>query len=364
MAPTQTITAPWHILASDFFFLHPIIATFLGLVGVYAIAAQVLSFLDLLFQTFLKPGRSVSQLELSFARLETDLKTLKLKKFGAKQGVWAVVTGCTDGIGREFALQLAKAGFNVILASRTQEKLTSLASEIETQYKVETKTYAIDFSKKDNEAGYASLEATLTNLKIGVLVNNVGKSHDLPTYFNETPQKEIDDILEVNIHATLHMTKLILPFMLKRKSGLIINMGSFAGFVPSPMLATYSGSKAFLSAWSQALADEYGSRNITIQNVNTYFVVSSMSKIRRSNMSTPMPREYVKSVLSKISVPCGSISTTSSSTPYWSHAIIEWFITKVDMPSYFVRFSHNLHIDIRKRALKKREREAAAAKKD
>jgi len=204
----------------------------------------------------------------------------------------------------------------------------------------------------------------LSGLKLGVLVNNVGKSHDLPTYFDETPLKEIDEILEVNIHATLRVTKLVLLVMLQRKNGLILNVGSFSGFVPSPMLATYSGSKAFLSTWSQAMADEYGSRNITIQNINTYFVVSSMSKIRRSNMTTPMPKDYVKSVLSKISVPCGSISTTASSTPYWSHAIIEWAITKIDMMSYAVRFTHNLHIDIRKRALKKRAREAAAAKED
>ncbi|KAG8981719.1 hypothetical protein FRB94_010503 [Tulasnella sp. JGI-2019a] len=345
MAPVETITAPWHVMAADFFYSHPIIATLLAIIGVYSVAAKALSLLDLLFQVFLKPGRS-------------------LKKFGAKQGVWAVVTGCTDGIGREFALQLAKAGFNVVLASRTQEKLTALASEIESQHKVQTKTCAMDFAKKDNEAGYASFEAALSGLKIGVLVNNVGKSHDIPTYFDETSNKEIDDILEVNIHATLRVTKMILPFMLKRKSGLILNLGSFAGFIPSPMLATYSGSKAFISAWSQALADEYGSRNITIQNLNTYFVVSNMSKIRRSSMTTPMPREYVKSVLSKIGVPCGSISTTATSTPYWSHAIMEWVITKADVMSYLIRFSHNLHIDIRKRALKKRAREAEVLKED
>jgi len=146
--------------------------------------------------------------------------------------------------------------------------------------------------------------------------------------------------------------------MLTKKNGLILNIGSFAGYVPSPMLATYSGSKAFLSTWTQALADEYSFRGITVQLVNTYFVVSSMSKIRRPSLTTPMPKVYVKSVLSKIGVPCGAISAPATSTPYWSHAVMEWALTKLAMPSWYIRVSHNMHIDIRKRVLKKREREA------
>lgn len=119
----------------------------------------------------------------------------------------------------------------------------------------------------------------------------------MPNYFDETTAREIDDVLQINIHGTLRMTRAILPIMLKRsdgfplssasrgssegtvntcsKNGLILNIGSFAGYIPSPMLAVYSGSKAFLSTWSQALADEYKSRGIVVQLVNTYFVVRS-----------------------------------------------------------------------------------------
>lgn len=65
-----------------------------------------------------------------------------------------------------------------------------------------------------------------------------------------------------------------------------------------------------------------------------------MSKIRRPTMSTPMPKAYVQSVLSKIGVPCGAVGTTATSTPYWSHAMMEWILTKLDMPSTYIRFSH------------------------
>ncbi|KAG8905786.1 hypothetical protein FRB99_008265, partial [Tulasnella sp. 403] len=271
------------------------------------------------------------------------------------------VTGATDGIGREFAMQLAKAGFNVFLASRSPEKLTAVAAEIEAQYKVITKTHAIDFSSRD-DAAYVSLGDSLKNLNVTVLVNNVGKSHDMPVYFDETPVKEMNDILEINIHATLNVTRLVLPYMLFNKKGLILNISSFAGSVPSPMLATYSGSKAFLSTWTQALAEEYRSRGITVQLVNTYFVVSAMSKIRRASMMIPTPKAYVKAVLSKIGLPCGAIATTATSTPYWSHAVLEWIIAMLAFPAVGIRYTHTLHQDIRKRALRKREREAAKTK--
>jgi len=67
-----------------------------------------------------------------------------LTEYGARRGAWALVTGATDGIGREFARQLANAGFNVVLVSRSTEKLAAAASEIETKYKVSSKIYTID----------------------------------------------------------------------------------------------------------------------------------------------------------------------------------------------------------------------------
>ena len=71
-------------------------------------------------------------------------------------------------------------------------------------------------------------------------------------------------------------------------------MGSFAALTSSPLLAPYAGSKNFLYAWSQALGAEYESKGISVQLLNTFFVVSQLSKIRRSNWMTPMPKQYVR----------------------------------------------------------------------
>ncbi|PVF92752.1 NAD(P)-binding protein [Serendipita vermifera] len=322
----------------DYLSEHKTVATGLAVLGLITVASQLLSFITVFSQTFILSGKSLS-------------------KFGAKRGAYAVITGATDGIGREFALQLAKAGFGVVLVSRSQGKLDELAREIADQYKVPTKVQAIDFSRPQPQS-YAQLAQQLKGVEVGVLVNNVGRSHEMPTYFLDTPEEEMKEIVNINVHGTLDITREILPLMVEKKNGLILNIGSIAGAMGSPMLATYSGTKAFLISWSQALAEEYKSKGITVQLVNTYFVVSKMSKVRRPSMGTPTAKAYVKSVLSHIGLPCGAFAHPFVSTPYWSHSLMDYFITVANMPSLFISYTHSLHRSIRARALKKKAREA------
>ncbi|KAI9244695.1 hypothetical protein BDA99DRAFT_528878 [Phascolomyces articulosus] len=286
------------------------------------------------------------------------LKGISLKKFGAGNGGWAVITGATDGIGKEFAQQLAKKKFNILLVSRTASKLETISKEIADQYGVETKTYAMDFTKGDNE-DFARLGDMMSTIRVGVLVNNVGTNHEFPTPFAEESDKVIQDIIEVNVKGALKMTKLVLPQMQSERSGLILNLGSFAGMVPSPYLSVYSGSKAFLSTWTQALAKEVENQGIIVQNVNTYFVVSSMSKIRRPTFLIPLPKPYVASVLAKIGLPCGS-SVPFTSTSYPSQGLANWFMNLLS-PNFWITQNFNIQKDVRRRALRKRERLAAEA---
>ncbi|KAJ7714337.1 3-ketoacyl-CoA reductase [Mycena maculata] len=307
----------------------------LGSVGALRFGAQTLV---VLAQIFLLPGTS-------------------LKKFGAKKGggAWAVVTGASDGIGKEFALQLARAGFNVLLVARNSTLLSTLGAEIESTYGVKTGVHIIDFAKSD-EAAYASLSGALDELDVGVLVNNVGKSHAMPAYLVDTPLDEMSDIVAINVGATLRVTRAVLPGMVRRKRGLVLNIGSFAGAVPSPMLATYSGTKAFLATFSAALDEEVRGHGVVVEHVNTYFVVSKLSKIRRASMLIPTPKAYVRAVLGKIGLPCGAAFSgrPATSTPFWSHAIIDYAMTAVSMPALFVSYTHGLHKSIRARALKKK----------
>lgn len=87
-----------------------------------------------------------------------------------------------------------------------------------------------------------------------------------------------------------------------------------------------------------------------------------MSKIRKSTVLAPQPGPFVRSVLSKLGYACGAgfSGRPETSTPYWSHALIDYAMTLIGMPSLFISYTHRLHKDIRRRALKKAEREAKA----
>ncbi|BGP53006.1 hypothetical protein JCM8202_004090 [Rhodotorula sphaerocarpa] len=306
----------------------------------------------------------LSSYVLSFARMLVDLARpgIPLARFGAKKGAWAVVTGATAGIGRDFALQLAAAGFNVFLASRTAGKLEEIASEITAKYpQVKTQVHAIDFSAHD--ADYASLKGALDKLDVGVLINNVGKSYDEPMYFQDLPAQDMADIVEINVNATLKCTQLVVPGMISRKRGLILTVGSFASLIPSPLLAVYSGSKAFVSTWSQALGSELKGTGVEVELLNTYFVVSKLSKIRKSSWMIPTPQTYVRSVLAKIGVQGGAVGQPHISTPYSGHAPVQWVVDHLFSRSFWLDYNRKLHLDIRRRAIRKREREAAKGTK-
>ncbi|KAF8893897.1 3-ketoacyl-CoA reductase [Infundibulicybe gibba] len=322
---------------------NPWLASVLLALGTFSVARVVYQTCVVLLQTFVLPGES-------------------LKRYGAKKGAWAVVTGASDGIGKEFSFQLAKAGFNIFLVARNPQLLTATASDIENKYPgAQTQTHSIDFSKND-EVAYNKLTKAFEGLDIGVLVNNVGKSHTMPADLVDTPVDEIMDIVSINVNATIRVTYAALPGMIQRKRGLILNIGSFAGLVPSPMLATYSGTKSFLATFTTALAKEVRDHNITVEHVNTYFVVSKLSKISRASTFIPQPSPFVRAVLSKIGLPCGAAFSErlDTSTPYWSHALMNYGITLIGMPYVFVNYTHTLHKSIRKRALRKLEREAKA----
>ncbi|KAF0438656.1 NADP-binding protein [Gigaspora margarita] len=272
-----------------------------------------------------------------------------------------VVTGASDGIGREFAMQLAAAKFNVFLVSRTASKLEALKDEIETKYKVDTKMYAMDFAKGD-PTDYGNLKGIIEELDVSVLVNNVATNHEIPTPFYLESDEVIQNIVEVNISGLLKVTKIALSKMLPNNRGLIINVGSVTGLAATPLLSVYSGSKAFMSQWSQAIGAELKSKGIIVENVNTYYVVTSMSKIRKPSLLIPLPGPYVKCVLSKIGIPGGAAYLPFNSNTYPSHALINWIMCNTFSWSYWVNYILGEQLSIRQRALKKREREKEAAK--
>ena len=269
------------------------------------------------------------------------------------------MTGASDGLGKQYALQLASAGFNVVLVSRTESKLEDLAKTIESTYKVKTRNLAINFAD-NHDPDYARLDHLISDLDVAILINNVGKSHDIPVTFAETAPEEMRDIITINCTGTLRTTAIVLPGMMSRKRGLILTMGSFGGLLPTPLLATYSGSKAFLQQWSSSLGAEVAPYGITVELVQSYLVTSAMSKIRRPTLTIPTARAFVKAVMGKVGRSGGAQGWAYTSTPYWSHGIMQWLLsTFVGLSNRLVvEQNKGMHEAIRKRALRKRERES------
>lgn len=312
----------------------------------------------------------ITTFTLSYASLLADLFILppvNFKMYGAKRGRWAVVTGASDGIGKEYAIQLAKKGLNVVLVSRTLSKLETIAEEIKTKYGVETAVVAFDASQ-DLEENYEKIREVIADLPVTVLINNVGQSHSIPVPFLETDTKELTDIITINNLVTLKITQTVVPYIGKTVKddkptrGLVLTMGSFGGLLPTPYLATYSGSKAFLQQWSAALAGELKPQGIDVELIVSYLVTSAMSKIRRTSATIPNPKAFVAATLRSVGRRGGAQERFGTLTPYWSHALMHfWIENTVGVYSGLAnKLNLGMHKSIRARALKK----AARSKKE
>ena len=216
----------------------------------------------------------------------------------------------------------------------------------------------MDFAA-NSSADYSKLKALVDSLDVAVLINNVGKSHDIPVPFTLTPEDEMRDIITINCTATLRVTQIVAPGMAQRRRGLILTMGSFGGLLPTPLLATYSGSKAFLQHWSTALGSELAPSGVTVELVQSYLVTSAMSKIKRPSALIPTPEQFVRAVLSKIGRAGGAQGWAYTSTPFWSHGVMQWALSTFVGLNNGVTVTRNkgMHEAIRKRALRKAERE-------
>jgi 17beta-estradiol 17-dehydrogenase / very-long-chain 3-oxoacyl-CoA reductase len=280
-------------------------------------------------------------------------------------GEYAVVTGATDGIGKAYALYLAKKGINIVLISRSSEKLKETAAEIEGKLKskVVIKTIVADFNTSAESNLYTMLKKELGNLNIGILINNVGMSYPATLLMHELPAVGYEnlarDIVRLNIISMNEMIKIVLPGMVERRSGAIINISSGAARmdIGSPYLAVYSGSKAYVDYLSRSLHYEARQFGVYVQSQIPYFVTSKLSKIRHTSFTTPNPDGWVRSAATWIGVP-----NTPSVVPYIPHRIQDFILRNLPV-SLQSNIVVNMHTELRRKFLKK-ESEKKAEKKE
>ncbi len=173
----------------------------------------------------------------------------------------ALITGASGGLGEEFAKLFAQDGYDLVLVARNKERLQSIAKELEAKHRITAHVIVIDLSMPD-AAEKLLKKLQRKNIAIHTLVNNAGfGAYGL---FHKTTYEQEKQLLQVNIAALTDLTKLLLPQMVKKKSGAILNIASTAAFQPGPLMAVYYASKAYVMNLSVALSEEVQGTGVTV----------------------------------------------------------------------------------------------------
>ncbi len=169
----------------------------------------------------------------------------------------ALVTGASAGLGAQFARLFAADGCDLVLVARRRESLEALAAELRAEHAVAVQVIAADLARPEAaEALVAHLEGP-----VDYLVNNAGVGY-LGGFAAADATRELA-MLSLNMTTLVLLTRLLLPGMLARRSGRILNVGSLAGFMPGPQMASYYASKAFVNSFSEALSYELRGTGVT-----------------------------------------------------------------------------------------------------
>ncbi len=181
------------------------------------------------------------------------------------QGCNVVITGASSGIGEKIALECARQGAHVILLARREELLVKLSEKIKTEYGVSSHFYVLDVQD------FASIKHVFTKIEteigpIDILVNNAG--FGIFNHVIDASLEEMKNMFEVNVYGVVATTKMVLPSMLKRRKGHIINIASQAGKLATPKSSLYAASKHAVLGFTNSLRFEVKAHNIFVTSVN------------------------------------------------------------------------------------------------
>lgn len=171
----------------------------------------------------------------------------------------ALITGASSGIGYELSIICAQNNYNLILVARSKDKLEAHQKNLTKDYNINVDIIIKDLSLPESAN---ELFKELKNANIDILINNAGIGDH--GYFYTNDISKIVNMINLNILTLTTLTRLILPSMIKKNSGKIMNVSSIAGFQPGPLMAVYYASKAYVQSLSEALSSELSNTNITV----------------------------------------------------------------------------------------------------
>lgn len=252
-------------------------------------------------------------------------------------GTWAIVTGCTGGLGEKFCEGLARRGLNLLLISRNPKKLAALKERLGKEFGVACEVLAFDFASATKEEELAffddALPAKLAGAPIAgdvaLLVNNVGVGDEAPFYAEEIRMDEAADMIKVNCGAVVNMSKGVLPLLRLRGRGAVINVSSGSCAQPCPMLAAYSATKAFIEQYSVSCAREYRQHGVDVLCIRPYYISGTgLYPAKRATLNAPHADVVVEGALRGV----GRYEVTHA---YWFHGVMAFMLGGVFEDPFF-----------------------------
>lgn len=173
----------------------------------------------------------------------------------------ALITGASGGIGYELAKLFAADGYDVVLVARSADKLAQFAGELQRQYSIAATPLSADLEDPATPQRLCA-ELAARGITVDVLVNNAG--YGVSGRFNEIPLAESLGQIQLNVTSLTHLTRLLLPGMVQRGRGRVLNVASTAAFQPGPGMAVYYATKAFVLHFSEAIHHELRGTGVTV----------------------------------------------------------------------------------------------------
>ena len=189
---------------------------------------------------------------------------------------WALVTGATAGIGESFTQLLAENNYNLVLVARDMPRLQERASQLQSQFNVQTHIIQADLS---TDAGCAALEEYITNNQIDVLINNAG--FGINKAFTMSELKAEQEMFDVLVRTPMRLMHIVLPGMKQRNKGVVINVSSVAGYIAG---GSYSAAKSYLTIISESLHTELAGTNVKISALCPGFTRTEFHQRGRMSM--------------------------------------------------------------------------------
>ena len=189
-----------------------------------------------------------------------------------------LITGASAGIGEACARHFAAQGAHILLSARRLDRIQTLASELTTAHGIETHTAAVDVTDRDAVLTYLE-DLVSEGLVPDVLINNAGKAKGLDTV-QEGNLDHWDEMIDTNVKGLLYVTRAVLPHMIARDSGHVINSGSIAGRWVYPKGAVYNATKFAVRALSEAMNIDLLGTNIRVSSVDPGLAETEFSEVR------------------------------------------------------------------------------------